>query len=258
MFFRARRTNENEGTFTAALQLFWTTYFAGQVLQGIRMSNHSSTCSAVSLWNSKTLPDLERSQRRPGLVTCIQCFIKAVRYLFWWSDGFPASVIEWWRLAVVVSGLHNGFSVAHLRLFLLGCFATFFPHDRFSISLLRNIFFYFLNESWWAVCLHKAHPDCVTACPAHLGRSVDVARVVADLQGPEHRCQDGGQQRGGQTALERCSQGGLFPFFNRKGFSCHIKKRCNYGFVVCCRSAETTVFLHTGKMYRMLISTSVC
>lgn len=147
MFFRAHRTNENEGTFTAALQLFWTTYFAGQVLQGIRMSNHSSTCSAVSLWNSKTLPDLERSQRRPGLVTCIQCFIKAVRYLFWWSDGFPASVIEWWRLAVVVSGLHNGFSVAHLRLFLLGCFATFFPHDRFSISLLRNILLF----SQWTV-----------------------------------------------------------------------------------------------------------
>lgn len=36
---------------------------------------------------------------------------------------------------------------------------------------------------------------------AHLGRSVDVTGVVADLQGAEHRRQDGGEERGGQRVL---------------------------------------------------------
>ena len=41
----------------------------------------------------------------------------------------------------------------------------------------------------------------VPARPAHLGRGVDVASVVTDLQGAQHRCQDGGQERGCQMAL---------------------------------------------------------
>lgn len=40
---------------------------------------------------------------------------------------------------------------------------------------------------------------------SHLGRSVDVAGVVADLQGAEHGGQDGGEQRGGQRALQQVS-----------------------------------------------------
>lgn len=39
--------------------------------------------------------------------------------------------------------------------------------------------------------------------PAHPGWSVDVAGVVSDLQGAEHRRQDGGHERGCQMVLQR-------------------------------------------------------
>lgn len=44
-------------------------------------------------------------------------------------------------------------------------------------------------------------PPLAHVCPAYLGWSVDVACVVANLQGTEHCCQDGGQEYGCEVAL---------------------------------------------------------
>lgn len=113
------------------------------------------------------------------------------------SKRQPASVNSWCHHGIRLNvGLHMKDAALLVMVYLsiwapAGCLALFIVAIKMSAVMQLH--------SFMSIYFSPLAP----ACPAHLARCVDVAGVVADLQGAQHHSQDGGEECGCQMALQQ-------------------------------------------------------